>query len=389
MVEIKELVLVSRNARDKIQVVKILLYQVGNSFVIQRYTGQYKGKMTQQPQLIVEKGKVKRSVLQQTELELNSILNKYLDKGYKRLDFLTKKKFDVISEFELDELVPSVKSDQSGNLKPMLAKSSDKVQNSVLQKSMYCSRKLNGVRMMVKWSNSLERPVTISRGGKNYNIAAQKITQELFNFLKEHPEYTLDGELYAHGHYLQQISGIARLETWSDRCEILEYWIYDLAIPNMIFEERLELLKEIAEVFKNSEKIKVLEHIHTQSWEEIQTLHNRWVEDGFEGLVARKPDKTYQFGKRGSDMIKVKEYLEDEFEIIDYSEGLRDEDFVFICQTLTGGVFEAKPVGTRALKTYYLENMNDIIGKKGTVKFFEYSKDGIPLQTVFQNVRTD
>jgi hypothetical protein len=30
------------------------------------------------------------------------------------------------------------------NLKPMLAKSSDKCQNSVLDKPMWCSRKLNG-----------------------------------------------------------------------------------------------------------------------------------------------------------------------------------------------------------------------------------------------------
>jgi len=389
MIVINDIILVSRNARDKIQVVNVMLSQEGNSFIINRYTGQYQGKMTKQPELIIEKGKAKRSVLQQTELEFNSVLSKYLDKGYKRLDSLTKKKFDSITSDELDTLVPSVKSDQSGNLKPMLAKSSDKVQNSVLQKLMYCSSKLNGVRMLTKWSIPVEHAITVSRGGKNYDVAAAKITEELSDFLMEHPDYTLDGELYAHGHYLQEISGIARLETWSPRCEMLEYWIYDLAIPGMVFEDRLKILKEIAEIFKGSLKIKVLEHIPTKSWEEIEDLHNKWVEEGFEGLVARKPDKEYQFGKRGSDMIKVKMYQDDEFEIVDFSEGLRDEDFVFICQTVTGKLFEAKPIGNRALKAYYLDNMDDIIGKKGTVKFFEYSKEGIPLQTVFQNVRTD
>ena len=88
-------------------------------------------------------------------------------------------------------------------------------------------------------------------------------------------------------------------------------------------------------------------------------------------------------------MIKVKMYQEEEFEIIDYSEKLRDEDFCFICKTKEGKVFEAKPIGTREQKSEYLEDMDNIIGKLGTVKFFEWSKDGVPLQPVFQTVRYD
>ncbi len=86
-------------------------------------------------------------------------------------------------------------------------------------------------------------------------------------------------------------------------------------------------------------------------------------------------------------MIKVKMYQDEEFEIIDYQEGLRDEDFCFICQTDTGKPFAAKPIGDRELKASYIENIDNIIGLKGTVKFFEWSKEGVPLQPVFQNVR--
>jgi len=273
------------------------------------------------------------------------------------------------------------------NLKPMLAKSSDKCQNSILQKPMWCSRKLNGVRMMDKYSVSLDKLQTVSRGGKNYDVSASLINKELFDFLKDHPTYVLDGELYIHGQYLQTISGIARLETWEPRCEKLEYWIYDLAIPGVTFEERRKILLGIQEHFKDSKRIKVLEHFYTESWNQIQELHNKWVSEGFEGLVARKPDKFYEFGKRGSTMIKVKMYQEAEFEIIDYAEKLRDEDFCFICQTKEGVVFEAKPIGTREMKNEYLENMDNIIGKFGTVKYFEISKDGTPLQAIFQAVR--
>ena len=141
---ITSIYLVTRNARDKVQVVLAELDQNGNTFTIKRTTGQYQGKMTSQPEKIIEQGKAKRSVLQQAELEFNSIVKKYLDKGYKRIDSLTNKKFNEIEATEMDLLVPTIKSDQNGNYKPMLAKSSNDVQNSVLQKPMFCSRKLNG-----------------------------------------------------------------------------------------------------------------------------------------------------------------------------------------------------------------------------------------------------
>ena len=385
---VSQIHLVTRNARDKVQVVIAELEQNGNTFTIKRTTGQYQGKMTEQPELIIERGKAKRSVLQQAELEYNSIVKKYQDKGYKRLDSLTTSKFEAINPTEMDQLVPSVKSDQSGNLKPMLAKSSNDCQSSVLQKLMLCSRKLNGVRCMIKYDSEDDRIITISRGGKNYDDAVEHMLSELQVIFDKYPNLILDGELYHHGHMLQEISGIARLKKWEPRCEILQYWIYDIA-NDKTFIERLETLEELQELVEEQgfKYIKVLEHVETESWEEIQRLHDRWVQDGFEGLVARKPDKTYQFGKRGSDMIKVKMYQDAEFEIIDYKDGLREEDFCFICSTADGKPFAAKPIGDRELKAWYIENIDDLIGRKGVIKYFEISKDGIPQQPIFQAVR--
>lgn len=389
---INSVYLVTRNARDKVQVVLAELSQEGNTFIINRTTGQYQGTMTEQPELTIERGKAKRSVLEQAELQYNSIVSKYQDKGYKRLDSLTNKKFNELSAEEMNALVPTIKSDSNGNLKPMLAKSSNDCQTSILQKKMFCSRKLDGVRMMVKWDEKLGKPITISRGGKNYDVAATLIIEQLTDYLSRHKDLILDGELYAHGHYLQEISGIARLETWEDRCEILEYWIYDIADDKRTFNNRYDDLIDLSLDIENNpnySKIKVVEHVLTESWEQIQRLHDKWVSEGFEGLVARKPDKVYGFGKRGSDMIKVKMYQDDEFEIIDYQDGLRPEDFTFVCQTKEGKQFAAKPIGDRELKAQYLENIDNIIGKKGIVKYFEISKDGIPLQPVFQAVRYD
>lgn len=383
----KSIVLVTRNARDKIQIVFADLVQTGNNFTIKRVTGQYKGKFTEQPERSIERGKVKRSVLQQAELEFNSIINKYLDKGYKNLSTLTNKKFENISEEELNGLVPSLKTDQAGNLKPMLAKDYNKCQNSVLQKPMYCSRKLDGVRCMIK-RNSDGDLITVSRGGKDYNVAASEILEELEPLFEAFPDVVLDGEIYIHGKHLQEISGMARLKTWEDRCSKLEYWIYDLAMGGLKFTERLDLLNKMHD-YIDGQKIRIIEHKETNSWAQMSKLHDKWVAEGYEGLVARKPDKFYEFGKRNSTMIKVKLYQDAEFKIIDYKEGLRDEDFCFICETKDGKPFAAKPVGTRELRAYYLDNIDEFIDKMATIKFFEMSKDNIPLQPIFKSIRED
>lgn len=386
---VSKIYLVTRNARDKVQVVIAELEQNGNSFTINRTTGQYQGKMTDQPKLLIERGKAKRSALQQAELEYNSIVKKYQDKGYKRLDSLTNKAFDSITSIEMDELAPSVKSDSSGALKPMLAKSSNACQLSVLNKPMYCSRKLNGVRCMFKLNDDGEI-ISISRGGKNYDEATIHIKEKLQPIFDIFPDITLDGELYHHGVYLQEISGIARLKEWEPRCSKLQYWIYDIADGDKKFSDRYELLEKLEEYIDEEDPtVTILEHVLTESWEEIQRLHDRWVKDGFEGVVARKPDKTYQFGKRGSDMIKVKQYQDAEFKIIDYKDGLREEDFCFICETEEGKPFAAKPIGDRELKAEYILNIDNIIGKKGVVKYFEISKDGVPQQPIFQAVRME
>lgn len=269
----------------------------------------------------------------------------------------------------------------------MLAKDYNKCQNSVLQKTMYCSRKLDGVRCMIK-RNSDGDLITVSRGGKDYNVAASEILEELEPLFEAFQDAVLDGEIYIHGKHLQEISGVARLKTWEDRCSKLEYWIYDLAMGGLKFTERLDLLNEMHD-YIDGQKIRIIEHKETNSWAQVSKLHDKWVAEGYEGLVARKPDKFYEFGKRNSTMIKVKLYQDAEFKIIDYKEGLRDEDFCFICETKDGKPFSAKPVGTRELRAYYLDNIDEFIDKMATIKFFEMSKDNIPLQPIFKSIRED
>ena len=269
----------------------------------------------------------------------------------------------------------------------MLAQQSDKASPNVFEKAWYVSRKLDGVRCLLYYKDG--EILSASRGGTDYDVPTSDIRQNkiLLEWFKQNPTLILDGELYSHGQSLQRLSGIARLKTWEDRCDILEYWIYDI-VSEKIFEERYNLLMDLQELLENEIKVKVIDHYLLSGWMTIKKIHDDFVKEGYEGLVMRNPNKEYGIGKRSSlYMLKLKEYTDEEFLITGYSEGLRDEDMVFICETSKGLKFEAKPIGPRELKYEYLENMESIIGKMATIKFFNYTQDGIPSQPILKTIR--
>lgn len=395
-------VLVSKDNKGKTRVVEINYEwdDAQHGFVIRRKTYQYGGKVTVQPEIWIYQGKVKRTVAEQARLEYNSHLKKYTDKGYKLLPSSIKiEDAKAVAAF-VDEHLGGGVTDSNGFKKHMLAKQHDKVATSMFDKLAYwlASRKIDGVRCSFYWKDGEVR--TASRGGGDYDASTSfmRHNPKLIQFFEEHPDVVLDGELYKHGKSLQQISGAARLEKDTAGMDWLEYYIYDVMDNTKTFKERLDILHDIANELGldfNPERewddeelrFQIVPQEEVAGWANIQKLHDKYVSEGFEGIVIRDPDKVYNYGGRTNAMIKIKMYQDAEFEIVGYSDGLRPEDMVFVCKTEDGKEFEAKPMGPRELKYEYLERMDELIGKMATVKFFYYSDDGRPLQPVLKCIR--
>lgn len=394
--------LVTKDNKGKTRVVEISYEwdDAQHGFVIRRKTYQYGGKVTVQPEIWIYKGKVKRTVSEQARLEYNSHLKKYTDKGYKLLPSSIKINNAVAVEAFVEEHLGNGVTDSNGFKKHMLAKQADKVATSVFDKIKYWygSRKIDGVRCSFYWKDGEVR--TASRGGGDYDASTSfmRHNPKLIQFFEEHPDIVLDGELYKHGKSLQQISGAARLEKDTAGMDWLEYYIYDVMDSTKTFEERLDILHDITDELNlgfNPErewddgelKFQIVPQETVVGWANIQKLHDKYVGEGFEGIVIRDPSKVYNFGGRTNAMIKVKMYKDAEFEIVGYSEGLRPEDMVFVCKTKEGKEFEAKPMGPRELKWEYLDRMDEIIGKMATVKYFYLSDEGCPLQPVLKCIR--
>lgn len=395
-------ILVTKDNKGKTRVVEISYEwdDAQHGFVIRRKTYQYGGKVTVQPEIWIYKGKVKRTVSEQARLEYNSHLKKYTDKGYKLLPSSIKINNAVAVEAFVEEHLGNGVTDSNGFKKHMLAKQADKVATSVFDKIKYWygSRKIDGVRCSFYWKDGEVR--TASRGGGDYDASTSfmRHNPKLIQFFEEHPDIVLDGELYKHGKSLQQISGAARLEKDTAGMDWLEYYIYDVMDSTKTFEERLDILHDITDELNlgfNPErewddgelKFQIVPQETVVGWTNIQKLHDKYVGEGFEGIVIRDPSKVYNFGGRTNAMIKVKMYKDAEFEIVGYSEGLRPEDMVFVCKTKEGKEFEAKPMGPRELKWEYLDRMDEIIGKMATVKYFYLSDEGCPLQPVLKCIR--
>ena len=100
-----------------------------------------------------------------------------------------------------------------------------------------------------------------------------------------------------------------------------------------------------------------------------------------EGIIVRNVNKSYNCGRTGSNLYKLKSFDDDEFLIVDYKEAM-GKDYgtpVWVCETHDGSrQFNVRPMATDAAKRQMWADRDDIVGKKLTVKFQELTKYGVP-----------
>ena len=398
--------LISKDTKGKIRIA-IISYELINPdnpqtryFLIHRVSGQLHGKRTQQPDKMVDRGKATRNMWQQVELETNHLVKEKLDKGYRRVE----KDPEEYSEEELFSILGEIVTGQDGVPKPMLAKQVDKVTNTkIFDKEWLASRKIDGLRCLIYMGNDGELH-TASRGAMNYDAAMYEILShpDLINVFKENPGLIMDGEAYHHFWSLQQLNSIARTQKTAVDYSVLQFYWYDIVDTNSTFDERLSFMRDIRDQldlsfepereFESGDlRIQFVPQVLVKGYDNMLKLHNQYVEEGWEGLVVRDPDKVYRPNGRTNDMIKIKVYKSEDFKVIDYELGLRgSEDMVFVCEMPDGRTFKAKPLGDRQQKEEYVENFEaEYKNHIGECKFFYYSDDGLPLQPAFKAFRDD
>lgn len=260
---------------------------------------------------------------------------------------------------------------------PMLAGDYTKVK--VKPTSGYSQPKLDGIRCIANskglWTRS-GKPIT----------SCPHIWEEVRDLLEANPNLTLDGELY--NHELKQdfnkIVSLVRKTKFTDADleesqRLVQYHVYDIHCsvnPDVIFSIRnLEAQENITSFLE--EYIHIVPTTFYNNQDELDELYSAYTADGYEGQMVRLDEK-YE-NKRSKYLLKRKEFITEEFEVISMEEGQGNwsgHTKRFILRLADGREVGAGVRGNQDQLSKLWESQKT--PSWATLRYFDLTPDGIP-----------
>jgi DNA ligase-1 len=239
--------------------------------------------------------------------------------------------------------------------------------------------KLDGVRCLAQRIDG--RVQLFSRGGDPYDVGHISTALE-HNLVDDY--VVLDGEIYSHGMSLQNI--ISLVKRPQEASLKLTYNVYDIASTEQEepWHTRRDSLDSWFEWACSEGLLPCVKGVHTRSansMEELKVAHDYYVEEGYEGAIIRLLDGVYRFGYRSSDLLKMKEFDDMEFELVgwDVGKGKFANVPIFRCRVpFNGKLFDVTPRGTAEVRRELLTQAKSMMGKKYTVRYFGLTDEGVP-----------
>jgi ATP-dependent DNA ligase len=179
-------------------------------------------------------------------------------------------------------------------------------------------------------------------------------------------------------------------------CQALdvEFHAHDLLVAGIkddVALNRYNLLKEF--IPENSKFFKRIELLLVSDYKEklwYNTFENL-VENGEEGLIAKRSDSFYSQGKRNSDILKLK--LENTFDCLavrlEESIGEKGQDALTLISKRANGTEVRTVISKHKDKELFRKDTSSIIGKIVEIKCMEELEDGQLRQPVFKTIRED
>ncbi len=346
--------LYKRNTKNqKIQVWSIEVHEDG---MFRTSEGYQDGKITTNDWKICEPKNVGKknetSAFDQAQKEASAKIKKKTEKGY----------IDDIKEIDNVDMY----------FEPMLA---DKYK--VYSKPVISQPKLDGVR------NVCHLQGNFTRQGKEQK-AIPHIYESLETIFKDYPDLVIDGELYNHSlrDDFNQLTSIVRKQKPKPEDilkseEIVQFHVYDCFFketPDMPLEDRISFIEEVISKY---DYIEVVDTQIVESQEQLDELYSDYMSDGFEGQMVREIGSVYET-KRSKYLLKRKQFIDEEFEIVDINEGVGNwagKAKTIMFKKADGTTFSGGVKGNMDYCKDLLDNKQEHIGKQGTVRFQEYTKD--------------
>jgi DNA ligase 1 len=249
------------------------------------------------------------------------------------------------------------------------------------QRPCYAQPKLDGIRCLANKDGLWSRT-------NRQLVATPHIEGELKEFFVEYPDIVLDGELYNHDLHdnFNKIISLARKTTpdfaeLEESAQLIEYWIYDMydaTYPNILFGDRWRFLYD--KLFNLDHNINMIKSVPTKwvnSEDELNIYNIELLTNGYEGQIVRHNTPYEQ--KRTNNLLKRKEFVDQEFELKDILEGQGQWTGyakIAVCSLPDGREFRAGISGTQEFNYQLLLEKDKY--KSVTVKYQALTPDGIP-----------
>jgi DNA ligase 1 len=184
--------------------------------------------------------------------------------------------------------------------------------------------KLDGVRCLIS-KDGMQ-----SRNGKPL-VACPHILEALDPFFQAFPDAILDGELYNHElrDNFEKIISLVRktkptTQDYIEASKLVQYHVYDVIMDGPFVDRLAFINRHISRgnSFGNRyyPTVQAVKTTNIQDEHDLEMMLEHYLEMGYEGQMLRVPDSPYE-GKRSKNLIKHKEFEDDEFEIVSIEEG--------------------------------------------------------------------
>ena len=237
--------------------------------------------------------------------------------------------------------------------------------------------KLDGVRCLFTAKGAFSR-------ANNQFMNVDHIEQALKPFFAKNPTAILDGELYNHGlkDDFEKIISLVKKKKPTDNdkaeaAELVQYHVYDVASMTIApYSLRFNFIQDLTYTYPICK-------VNTQvalDFDEAIKMHKKNLKLGYEGSIYRSFEGRYK-GTRSWDLMKFKDFHDDEATIIGYDIGQGKREGTlgkFIMIDDDGNTFGCPPGKGYNYKdlTNMLNNVTDYIGERATFTYFERTKAG-------------
>lgn len=255
-----------------------------------------------------------------------------------------------------------VLSDEAKFFAPMLAQELSKYTKLLFTVPTFIQPKLDGVRA-INQNNTLT-----SRNGKPF-ITCPHLYQD---------QHIFDGELYNHEYHndFNRIISLVKRgsptdEELAETKEKVQYWVYDLPSHDGVFSERYDALVRLQ---RPSSAFVLVPTYQVHSIEEIENYHIQFLAEGYEGSMIRLDRGGYE-NKRSKQLLKKKDFIDEEFLIIGAEEGVGSRAgtvgaFVLQHDTDPDKTFNSNVKGEFSYVAELWRDRDKYINTKATVKYF-------------------